>query len=258
MKKENHIKTVELQKVSKRFSMDYKVRRSALMHVKKLFSTNSKKEIVAIENVSFVLYAGETLGIIGKNGSGKSTLLKIIANIIKPSSGQIITNGKLTYITNINQGLSQDLTMRDNIYLVSSIIGLRQKEIEMNLEKIIDFSGLRDFLDTKIYQFSSGMIFRLSFSIIIHCIDQQKPNILLLDEVLTGGGGDIDFQEKVSCKIKELIRGDATVILVSHNLNVLAQYCDKIIWLEKGQIKNYGIPNEVIEEYKKSKLQNCT
>ena len=144
--------------------------------------------------------------------------------------------------------------MRENIYLMGSVMGLSQEEIRNRFDQIVEFSGLRDHVDIKIYQFSTGMISRLNFSIVMHCLEYKKPDILLLDEVLSAGG-DIDFQEKATKKMEELIKGGAAVILVSHSLSTINDYCDNVIWLEKGNIKEIGKPKNIIKNYKKSNIK---
>ena len=209
---------------------------------------SEKKDIEVFENISFDVYAGEVLGIIGKNGCGKSTLLRLIAGVYESDSGEIKTNGRVVYLTGMSQGSSPKLTMRENIYLMGSVMGLSQGDIKKRFNEIVEFSGLRDFVDMKVYQFSTGMLSRLNFSIIIHCVKHQNPDILLLDEVLSAGG-DIEFQEKATEKMEELIKGGATVILVSHSLDIINKYCDRAILLDKGKVVSSGIPTDVTNFY---------
>ncbi len=243
---------IKVENISKKFTSDFKIKRSAILHIKNIFSKKQKKERTVLDNISFSVSSGEVIGIIGRNGSGKSTLLRIIAGILKPSEGTIKTNGKIAYITSVNQGIIQKLTIRENIYLVGSMMGLSQKDIKDRFNEIIEFSGLERFIDMKVYQFSSGMISRLNFSIVINCINHQKPDILLLDEVLSAGG-DIDFQEKANLKIKELIKSGAAVIIISHGLNTIKECCEKVIWLDKGKILMFDRASEVIKKYNESK-----
>lgn len=131
---------------------------------------------------------------------------------------------------------------------MGSVMGLSQGDIKKRFNEIVEFSGLRDFVDMKVYQFSTGMLSRLNFSIIIHCVKHQNPDILLLDEVLSAGG-DIEFQEKATEKMEELIKGGATVILVSHSLDIINKYCDRAILLDKGKVVSSGIPTDVTNFY---------
>jgi ABC-type polysaccharide/polyol phosphate transport system ATPase subunit len=198
------------------------------------------------------VYSGQVLGVIGKNGTGKSTLLRLIAGVYLPNGGEVKTDGKVVYLTGLHQGSSPKLTMAENIYLMGSVMGLSQKEIKNRFAEIVEFSGLEKFVDMKIYQFSTGMISRLNFSIIMHCVKHQSPDILLLDEVLSIGG-DIDFKEKATKKMEELIKGGATVVLVSHDLETIKKYCDRVICLESGVITKEGLPIEIVSEYEKAK-----
>jgi ABC-type polysaccharide/polyol phosphate transport system ATPase subunit len=141
--------------------------------------------------------------------------------------------------------------MRENIYLIGSIMGLSKKEVQGVFEEIVQFSDLKEFVDTKVYQFSSGMVTRLTFSIFIHCINLIHPEILLLDEVI-GAGGDIDFTKKATEKMKELVLGGSTVLFVSHGLGEVENYCTKTLWIEKGRVKMFGDTKEVTQKYRES------
>jgi ABC-type polysaccharide/polyol phosphate transport system ATPase subunit len=200
------------------------------------------------DNLSFEVEAGENIGIIGLNGSGKSTLLRLIAGIYEQDSGVVRTEGSLVYLSGFGQGLHSLLTMRENIYLMGAIMGLSRAEIKKRFGEIVSFAGLQDFVDTKVYQFSSGMNTRLNFSVTMFCISHQNPEILLLDEVL-GGAGDIDFEGKALSKIEELIHSGSTVVIVSHDLGMISRYCSRVIWIDKGKIVKVGKPSEVIGEY---------
>jgi len=246
------IKRIEVKNLSKRFSADCKSSIGALsMFVNFITLKKEKKEIVVADNISFDVYSGEVLGIIGKNGAGKSSLLRLIAEIYKPSSGVIKTHGSVVYLTGMEQGIVAKLTMRENIYLMGSVLGLSQKDIRKKFDDIVDFSGLRDHVDMKVYQFSTGMLSRLNFSVMINCVNHHNPDVLLIDEVLSAGG-DADFQEKATQKMEDLIKGGAAVILVSHDLSVLKRYCNKVLWFDQGIIKEIGLPNDIIEKYHNS------
>lgn len=208
------------------------------------------KRIKVLDEVSFELNEGEILGIIGKNGSGKSTLLRVIAKIYEQDSGEITSSGNIFYLSGFDVGLTPRLTMRENIYLIGSVLGLSKREVKRKFKNIVDFSELSDFVDTKITKFSSGMISRLNFSIVTHCIEEKKPEVLLLDEVLNTAG-DIDFQKKAEEKIDSLLLSGASIIIVSHNLEQLEKYCNRIICLDKGKVIKDGDPKETIEIYRK-------
>ena len=251
----NNTKMITVDNISKKFFLDVKNKEGALFRIISLLNKNNvtkqKREVQVLNNITFDVYSGQILGIIGKNGSGKSTLLRIIAGIYQTDTGEVKTEGSAVYLTGTGQGSSGKLTMRENIYLMGSVMGLNQKEIGSRFDEIVEFSGLKEHLDIKIYQFSTGMISRLNFSIVMHCLEHQNPDILLLDEVLSAGG-DIDFQEKATKKMEDLIKGGAAVILVSHSLDTINDYCDNVIWIEKGNIKETGEPKTVINDYKNS------
>ena len=250
---EEKFERVIVEGVSKKFTRKFKKNKKALAKFVSFFSPAGKKiDFNVLDNISFKVSSGENLGIIGRNGAGKSTLLRILAGIYLPDRGLVKTNGRLIYVTGFGQGLKSKLTMRENIYLVGSVMGLSKRDMDSKLDEIVDFSGLGDYLDTQVYQFSSGMLSRLSFSISIHCLKHQNPDILLFDEVL-GGGGDITFHEKSMEKMDELIKGGATVIMVSHGLSSIKKYCDRAILLDDGKIVKEGSAKEVVDFYIKTR-----
>jgi len=238
---------IVVDKISKQFKIGCTKKQSALGGFLSLFSgTGPTRVIWALREVSFTIGHGEIVGIIGKNGSGKSTLLRLIAGIYDKTCGGVKTWGKVVSLINFRLGVHQYLTMRDNIYFISSFLGLSRKETAGRLDSIVRFSELEDFLDAKMYQFSEGMRQRLVFSIAVH----SCPEILLLDEVFEVG--DREFQAKSAYIIKELVAGGAAVVLVSHNLDLIEKYCGRAIWLEDGRMKGVGPVVEVVEKYKES------
>lgn len=243
-------KKIELQvkNLSKKFNIGFKKNFSLLARVLAFSGREAKREKQVLDNVSFNVFKGETMGVIGRNGSGKSTLLGLIAGIYEADKGEIISSGKISYLSGWGFGLQHRLTMRDNIYLSGSILGLGKKDIADKFDEIVKFSGLEEFPDTKIYQFSSGMITRLAFSIVAHCLEYKKPDILLLDEVF-GSGGDIDFQNNALKKMESLISGGITVIMVSHNLGLIKQHCKRAVWLDNGKVVSIGNPEIVVNNY---------
>jgi len=237
-------KQVTLQDVSKSFNIGFKKDQSFLARLVSFFSGREpKKKIYVLKNISFDLERGDIVGLIGGNGSGKSTLLRIIAGIYKQNSGSVETNGKVVSLINLYVGLRQRLTMRENIFLVGSLFGLDYKEIGNKMNSIAGFSGLEKFLDTKIYQFSSGMVQRLIFSIAMHA----NPDILLLDEVFEMG--DEEFKKKSARKVRELAQKGCSVVIVSHDMDTIENFCDKTIWLASGEIRKMGKFSEVVQEY---------
>lgn len=245
--------SIKLESVSKKFNIGYKKHENALYRALRYFSGRENRKILQVlEDIHLSVKKGERVGIIGRNGSGKSTLLRLIAGIYEVDGGSLQTSGSLMYISGFAQGIKSKLTMRENIYLIGSIMGLSKKEVQAVFDEIVNFSDLKEFLDTKVYQFSSGMVTRLTFSIFIHCINCRRPEILLLDEVI-GAGGDIDFTKKASEKMKELVLSGSTVLFVSHGLGEIENYCSKTVWIEKGRVKMFGETKEIVEQYKMSK-----
>jgi len=245
------IKRIVLQNISKKFKIGFKKRQGILAKIISLLSGREpKKEIVCLDNLLLTVNSGEIIGLIGANGSGKSTLLRVIAGIYKHDAGRVLTRGKIISLINLNIGLQERLSMRDNIYLCCSLFGLGRDTIKRNMASIAEFAELDDYIDTKLYQFSSGMLQRLAFSIAMHC----NPEILLLDEVFEVG--DEDFRKKSAEKIKEIVKNGASVILVSHELDMIKKHCDKVIWLDNGSVKKEGPVKEILKEYKKCRLEN--
>lgn len=188
------------------------------------------EEFHALRNVSFTVKKGEALGLLGHNGSGKSTLLQIIAGILKPSSGKVITKGRVAPLIELGVGFNPELTGEENIYLNASLYGFRNHDIRKLAPKIIEFSELGQFIDTPVKNYSSGMYMRLGFSVAVHL----DPDILLADEILAVG--DVQFQEKCKRKISSLRENGLTIILVSHSPDQVTEFCDHSVRLEKGRI----------------------
>ena len=200
----------------------------------------------ALKDVSFDVYPGESIGIIGKNGAGKSTLLKILSKITPPTEGKIISRGRIASLLEVGTGFHPELSGRENIFLNGSILGMKRKEIQKKFDEIVDFSGVEKFLDTPLKHYSSGMQLRLAFAVAAFL----EPEILLIDEVLAVG--DAEFQRKCLGKMDEVSKSGRTVIFVSHNTFLLSSICTRGILLENGEVSsNDGIQN-VINNYKKS------
>ena len=201
------------------------------------------KEQKVLNGLTFDIKKGEFVGIVGRNGSGKSTLLKTLAKIYVPEKGSVEINGQLVPFIELGVGFNPDLTGRENIYLNGALLGFSNKEIDTMYDEIVDFAELREFMDQKLKNYSSGMQVRLAFSIAI----RAKGDILLLDEVLAVG--DAAFQQKCNDYFASL-HGNQTVILVTHNMENVVKYCDRAILIEKGRIKLDGDPEKVAEAYK--------
>lgn len=208
-----------------------------------LFSRNRKEKREVLKGINLKIKKGETVALIGVNGGGKSTLLKLMTKIIYPNKGKIITNGKLTSLLELGAGFHPDFSGRENIYFNASIFGLTKKEIDERLDKIIEFSELKDFIDNPVRTYSSGMYMRLAFSVAINV----DADILLIDEILSVG--DQHFQEKCYNKIEELRKEGKTMILVTHSLASVKRLCDRAVWLHDGVIKMDGNSAEVVKKY---------
>jgi lipopolysaccharide transport system ATP-binding protein len=203
----------------------------------------SKKRFVALRNISFQVYRGECFGIIGKNGAGKSTLLGLVAGVLKPDSGKILVKGRISPLLELGAGFHPELTGKENIILNAVLLGMGKKEILKEIDKIIDFSELREFIDQPIRTYSSGMIARLGFSIAIHL----NHEILLIDEILSVG--DISFQKKCIDKILNFKKNGVTILLVTHSPKDLVELCDRAMLINNHEIKIIGNPEEVIKVY---------
>ncbi|MFH1358800.1 MAG: ATP-binding cassette domain-containing protein [archaeon] len=242
---------IRLKEVVKVFDLNSKANKSALENTLSFLGKKEKNKFVVLNDINLEVKPGENIGLIGKNGSGKSTLLRVIAGIYRIDKGEVEVSGELVYLTGFGYGLKPKLTMTENIFLSGSLMGLGQDSIKQRFDEIVEFSGLKDYLDTKLFKFSTGMQIRLASSIVLHCVVHRNPDILLIDEVL-GAGADTNYQEKALRKMEELLKGGASVVFVSHNLEAVKEYCDRVIWLEKGKVVMEGNPEEVTDAYLKS------
>ncbi|MGN8646373.1 ABC transporter ATP-binding protein [Gracilibacillus sp. HCP3S3_G5_1] len=196
-----------------------------------------------LRNINFTGYKGEVLGIVGSNGSGKTTLCKALSGILQPDEGHLEVNGKVSALFSMGMGFNKELTGRENVYLNGMMLGITKEKISFFIEDIHDFSGLGEFFDQPMKRYSSGMKARLGFSVASHL----EPEILILDEALNTG--DAEFGKKASIKIKELLEKAKMVIIVTHSHKYALNNCDRLMWLEKGVIKEIGDPKFVLEQY---------
>jgi ABC-type polysaccharide/polyol phosphate transport system ATPase subunit len=215
---------------------------------KSLISTNHRdvlrpQEFWAVKDVSFQVGRGEALGIIGPNGSGKSTILKLLSGILKPDKGDFRVRGRLGALIELGAGFHPDLTGRENIYLNGTILGMRKAEITSRFDAIVEFSGLKEFLDTPVKRYSSGMYARLGFSVAAHV----DPEILLVDEVLSVG--DYHFQQKCFAKMREFIHNGTSLIFISHNMTAVSSLCQRALVLCKGEALFLGEAASAIQQY---------
>jgi len=202
-----------------------------------------REEFTALDNISFRIPKGQAVGVIGRNGSGKSTLLTLLAGIYRPTSGRIQVQGRIASLLELGAGFHPEFTGLENIYLNAAILGLPRSQITERLDSIIAFAGLEEFIDTKLKFFSSGMVARLGFAVAVHV----DPDILLVDEVLAVG--DANFHQKCYAKIDEFKKNGVTIFFVSHDLEAVVRVCDRVIWIDKHQIREDGKPDDVIAKY---------
>lgn len=243
----NNKTRILLNNVSKKFKIGYEKKQNTLRRVISLISGKEfRREFWVLKNISIDIKSGEIVGIIGKNGSGKSTLLRTIAGIYKPDRGYFKLNGKLIPLIQVNE-INSRLSMKDSIYLFCSLFGLNLKDIKKRMNSIVEFAELNGFTNTKLYQFSSGMRDRLSFSISVHC----DPDILLIDEIF--GYSDIYFKNKFMKKLKEMAKDGKTILFVSQDMEFVKTNCDRVIWLDNGKIVLDGSIH-LIDKYFKDKL----
>lgn len=199
--------------------------------------------IWALQDISFEVKQGQTLGIIGGNGAGKSTLLKILSRIIKPTKGRALLNGRVGSLLEIGTGFHPDLTGRENIFLNGAVLGMRRREVEKKFDEIVAFAEVEEFLETPVKFFSSGMYARLAFAVAAHL----EPEILIVDEVLAVG--DAAFQEKCLLKMEKAAENGRTVLFVSHMPTAMTKLCKIGLYLEKGKIKDFGNMKSVYAHY---------
>ena len=231
---------IKVQGISKKFKL-YRSPADRLREI--LFRKQYHKDFVALDNISFEISAGQTLGIIGQNGAGKSTLLKILSGIVIPDSGTIQIDGKVTGLLELGTGFNAEMTGLENIYMNGTLIGMTKDEIDRNKQTIVDFSELGEFINEPIKTYSSGMTMRLAFSIAIHA----DPTCFLVDEALSVG--DAYFQQKCMRKIKEFQDSGGSIVFVSHDMNAMMTLCDYAILLDHGKMISNGIPRSIVDLY---------
>ncbi len=211
-----------------------------------LFSRQSlTSKFEALKGIDFELKNGQSLGILGSNGSGKSTLLKLIAGVTTPSDGRITVKGTVAPLIELGAGFHPELTGRENVYLNGSILGKRKKDMIKLFKGIVDFAELWDFIDQPVKHYSSGMYMRLAFSVAV----SETPDILLVDEILAVG--DTSFQKKCLARINEFKKSGSTLVMVSHSMDQISNYCDIGLVLDNGKQKYFGPIQEAIKKYQK-------
>lgn len=234
---------IEVEHLHKTFRIPHEKRATIFETLTGAFKPPTYETFHALKDINFTVEEGEALGIIGENGSGKSTLLKIIANILRPSSGKVVALKKITPFLELGVGFQADLTAAENIKIYATIMGMQKREINDKLDDILEFAGLENFRDAKLKNFSSGMQVRLAFSTAI----QTDPEILLMDEVLAVG--DMEFQQKCLDVLSQYRKDGVTIVFVSHDLGAVRRFCDRTLLLNKGEQVAIGNSSEMIDKY---------
>ena len=240
--------SIELRNVSLSFKIgNDKIDNLKEYVIRTLNRTKEKKTIFkATDNVSFKIYKGEKVGIIGFNGAGKSTLLKIISGVYSPDEGDVIINGNIAPLLSLGAGFDKNYSGRENIFLNGAILGYNEEFLRSKYDEILEFSELGEFINLPVKNYSSGMLSKLGFSI----ATIVEPDILILDEVL--GVGDINFKKKSKEKLQALMESHTTVLLVSHSIKEIRNICDKAIWIDKGRVVDMGEVNSICDKYEEA------
>ena len=229
-------------------SVRYRVPQEKIFSLKEYAIRRLKKSISyldfwALREINLKVYRGEFIGIIGPNGAGKSTLLKVISRVLRPTMGRIRVKGMVAPLLELGAGFDFELTGRENIFLNGTILGFTIKDIANRFDRIVEFSGLRDFIDSPLRTYSTGMIARLGFAIAM----DVKPDLLIMDEIFAVG--DTEFQKKSIERINDFKGKGTSILLVSHNLNQVQSICEKVLWLEHGVSRAFGPTKKVIDQY---------
>lgn len=242
---------IRVDHVSMRFRMDL-TRTTNLKEwfVKKARGQTHYTDFYALNDVSLNVHRGEVMGLVGQNGSGKSTLLKVISGIYHPTAGSAVTRGRVAPMLELGSGFDHELSGRENIFLNGAILGFKEKYLMEKLPEIIEFSELGDFIDMPVKTYSSGMMMRLAFSV----ATLIEPEVLIVDEILAVG--DVNFQKKSFDRMMQLMEGGTTVLFVSHNMDQIRSLCDRVTWLDKGQVVMIGETEEVCRAYEQHVLGN--
>lgn len=240
------IRAENLSKLYRRMAPGFRLRtlKSALLERSLTEGLNPEDTIPALEGVSFAIETGRAFGVIGSNGSGKSTLLKILTGMLKPTTGAVEVNGRVAALIELGAGFHPEISGRENIFINGAVLGLSKREIEQRYDDIVEFSGLENFIEEPVKNYSSGMYVRLGFAVAIH----TDPDILLVDEVLAVG--DEAFQHRCLRRIEEFLAKGKTLVLVSHSLELVEQFADEVLWLEGGRKRLQGSPRRVADAYR--------
>jgi ABC-type polysaccharide/polyol phosphate transport system ATPase subunit len=232
-------------KIYRRYSgrRQFATLKSALLSGSLIRDLRPEERFTAVEDVSFEVPAGRTLGIIGRNGSGKSTMLKLVAGITKPTSGTVRVNGRVSALIELGAGFHPEISGRENVFINGIMLGLSKREISRRFDEIVEFAEMQEFIDAPVKTYSSGMYMRLGFAVAIHV----DPDVLLVDEVLAVG--DESFTHKCLDKFAEFKRRGKTILLVTHSLGLVERFCDEALWLDTGRVRATGDPKRVVDSY---------
>jgi len=231
---------IDVRDVSKRY---WKIRERSLVRALVPFGAANRSELWALRNIDLRLRAGETAGVIGRNGAGKSTLLRLLAGVTRPSSGKLVTRGRIAPLLSVGVGFHQEMTGRENVYVNGMLLGLTKAEIAQRFDDIVDFSELSEFIDTPVKFYSSGMFMRLGFAVAIHV----DPDVLLVDEVLAVG--DVGFQLRCFDRMRALQRNGTTIVFVSHSMHAIHLLCPRTVVLHRGHVEFDGATESAIARY---------
>lgn len=235
---------IEVKDVSMRFRMaNDNIRSIKEFAVQMLKGKIQYNEFEALKHVTFNVKRGEVVGLIGRNGAGKSTMLKVISGILKPTEGSVTVRGNIAPMLELGSGFDFDMTGRENIFLNGAILGYAEEFLKSKYNEIVEFSEIGQFIDVPLRNYSSGMIARLAFSIATVVV----PEVLIVDEVLSVG--DAAFQEKSHKRMMELMHGGTTVLFVSHSIEQIRQMCNRVVWLEQGQVRAFGETQAICDMY---------
>ncbi|SOY88847.1 ABC transporter ATP-binding protein [Cupriavidus taiwanensis] len=233
---------ISVQNVSKAFDI-YEKPYHRLMQFFSSRPQTWSKQFWALQNVSFDVKKGETVGIVGRNGAGKSTLLQIITRTLSPTKGEVAVNGRIAALLELGAGFNMEFTGRENVFMNGMLLGMSKEELQDKYDEIVEFSGIGQFIEQPVKTYSSGMFARLAFSVAVH----SEPSVLIVDEALSVG--DSAFQEKSVTRMKEIRDSGTSILFVTHSLPIVRNFCDRAVWLEKGKVKAVGERLSICEQY---------
>ncbi len=235
---------IQLENVSIRFRIPHERIPSIKEYaIRRLRRSITYHDFWALRHINLEVHHGEIFGIVGPNGAGKSTLLKVVSRVLRPTEGRIRTRGRVAPLLELGAGFDFELTGRENIFFNGAILGFTHKDLEARLERIIDFAGLQEFINSPMRTYSTGMVARLGFSV----ATDVQPDILIIDEILSVG--DEEFQQKSAARIKSFGQNGTTIFLVSHSLETVQTICTRAAWLSHGELKSVGDARKVVKSY---------